>query len=106
MAGVEAPEFKALPVQIRARVGLRGLAKILTQISDQQISVAEQEGHFVFSIHRCPSCWGRTGADQPVCYLYIGILQEGIEWITGRKECLVKEVKCAAQRNLRLMNHP
>ena len=97
MAGVEAPEFKALPVQIRTRIGLRGLAQVLTQISDQQIKVEEQEDGFLFSVHRCPSCWGRTGADQPVCYLYVGILQEGIEWITGSKDCSVKEVKCAAQ---------
>jgi predicted hydrocarbon binding protein len=81
------------------RIGLRGFAQALSQLSDQKINIEEKADCFAVTIRDCPNCWDRSGADQPVCYLYTGMLQEAIEWITGSKECSVKEVHCMAQGN-------
>jgi hypothetical protein len=37
--------------------------------------VDEKDNEFVWTIHRCPICWTRKGADKPVCYISTGLLQ-------------------------------
>ena len=39
-------------------------------------------------------CWGRHGADKPVCYIATGLLQESLKWVSGGKEFRVNESKC------------
>jgi hypothetical protein len=96
MAGVSDTAFKSLPLPIKLRIGLPAMAKIFSQTSDQQATVAEHSCEFIYTIHRCPVCWGRKGLDKPVCFLTIGLLQEGLKWISGGLEFRVHEDQCVA----------
>lgn len=96
LAGVGDLAFKVLPLQAKLRIGVPAMAKIFSQMSDQISTVDEQENEFVYTIHRCPVCWGRSGADKPVCFVAVGLLQEGLKWVSGGNEFRVNESKCIA----------
>ena len=96
LAGAGDLAFKVLPLQAKMRIGIPAMARIFTQISDQLTTVEEKENEFIYTIHRCPVCWGRTGADKPVCFVAVGLLQEGLKWVSGGNEFRVNESKCVA----------
>jgi len=96
LAGVGDLAFKVLPLRAKMRIGVPTMARIFSQISDQHSTVEEIENEFVYTIHRCPLCWGRKGLDKPVCFMGAGLLQEGLKWISGGSEFRVNETKCMA----------
>ena len=96
LAGVGDLAFKVLPLQAKMRIGIPAMAKIFSQISDQYSTVQERDNEFIYTIHRCPVCWGRSGLDKPVCFIAVGLLQEGLKWISGGNEFRVNESKCVA----------
>ncbi|MCP4140583.1 MAG: 4-vinyl reductase [Chloroflexi bacterium] len=96
LAGAGDLAFKVLPLQAKLRIGLPAMAKIFSQISDQHSTVEEKDSEFVYTIHKCPVCWGRTGSDKPVCFIATGLLQEGLKWISGGNEFRVNESRCHA----------
>jgi predicted hydrocarbon binding protein len=96
LAGVGDLAFKVLPLQAKLRIGLPAMAKIFSQVSDQHSTVEEHENEFVYTIHKCPVCWGRTGVDKPCCFIAVGLLQEGVKWVSGGNEFRVNESKCVA----------
>lgn len=98
LAGVGDLAFKVLPLQAKLRIGLPAMAKIFSQFSDQVTTVEEQDHVYVYTIHRCPVCWGRHGtSDKPVCFMAVGLLQEGLKWVSGGSEFRVDESKCVAK---------
>jgi hypothetical protein len=88
--------FKVLPLQVKLRVGLPAMARIFSQTSDQYSTVVERDNDFVYTIHRCPVCWGRHGLDKPVCYIANGLIQGGVKWVSGGLEFRVNEQHCFA----------
>ncbi len=96
LAGAGDLAFKVLPLNAKMRIGIPAMAKIFSQISDQHSTVSERETDFVYTIHRCPVCWGRSNADRPVCYIAVGLLQEGLKWVSGGLEFKVYETQCTA----------
>jgi predicted hydrocarbon binding protein len=96
LAGAGDLAFKVLPLQAHMRIGIPAMAKIFTQVSDQHSTVEEHENEFVYTIHKCPVCWGRTGVDKPACFIAVGLLQEGLKWVSGGNEFRVNESKCIA----------
>ena len=96
LAGIGDLAIKVLPMNTKVRIGLNALAKLYTNYSDQYTTVSEREDTFLYSIHRCPVCWGRSGENKPVCFLYVGLLQEGLRFISNGKEFRVYESKCIA----------
>ena len=96
LAGVKDPAFQALPMEPRLKIGLAAIARILSQISDQQNTLQAGENGFTFTVQRCPHCWGRSGLDHAVCYLGLGLLQEGLKWLSGGRELAVLETRCKA----------
>jgi len=96
LAGVGDLAFRVLPLMTKMRIGVPTMARIFSQISDQHSTVEELESEFVYSIHRCPVCWGRSGLDKPVCYVAVGLLQEGLKWLSVGSEFRVNESKCIA----------
>ena len=96
LAGVGDLAFKVLPLQAKLRIGLPAMAKIFSQTSDQHSTVIEQDREFVYTIHRCPVCWGRHGLDKPVCFVATGLLQEGVKWVSGGLEWRINESRCVA----------
>jgi predicted hydrocarbon binding protein len=96
LAGVADLAFVVLPLQSKLRIGLPAFAKIFTQLTDQTTTVEEKDNEFIWTIHKCPCCWGRTGADKPVCYISTGLLQEALKWVSGGNEFRVNESRCVA----------
>jgi predicted hydrocarbon binding protein len=96
LAGAGDLAFKVLPLAAKLRIGVPAMAKIFSQMSDQISTVEELDDEFVYTIHRCPVCWGRHGSDKPVCFIAVGLLQEGLKWVSGGNEFRVNESKCVA----------
>ncbi len=96
LAGVADLAFVVLPLHAKLRIGVPAMAKIFSQLSDQLSTVEEKDNEFVYTIHKCPVCWGRHNADKPVCFIATGLLQEGLKWVSGGNEFRVNESKCVA----------
>lgn len=96
LAGAGDLAFKLLPLKTKMRIGLPAMARIFSQVSDQHSTVKEQEQAFIYTIHRCPVCWGRHGLSDPVCFIAVGLLKEGLKWVSGGHEFQVNETQCVA----------
>jgi predicted hydrocarbon binding protein len=96
LAGAGDLAFKVLPLQAKLRIGLPAMARIFSQVSDQHSTVDENDDNFIYTIHRCPICWNRSGLDKPVCFIAVGLLQEALKWVSGGSEFRVNESKCVA----------
>lgn len=96
LAGAGDLAFKVLPMQVKLRIGLPAMARIFTQVSDQHSTVQEFDTEFIYTIHRCPVCWGRKDLDKPVCFIAVGLLQEGLKWVSGGHEFRVYETQCVS----------
>lgn len=98
LAGAGDLAFKVLPLHIKIKIGLPAMARIFTQTSDQHSTVEEKDDHFIYTIHKCPVCYGRH-IDKPGCHIATGLLQEGLKWVSGGYEFRVVETKCIAVGN-------
>ena len=96
LEGVGDLAFRILPMQKKIRFVLNALARISSEKSDQITNLEETEEHILYHIIRCPVCWGRTGEDHGVCYYMVGLLKEGLHWVSGGKEFNITETKCIA----------
>jgi predicted hydrocarbon binding protein len=96
LAGAGDMAFKILPLHTKMRIGIPAMARIFSQMSDQYSTSKEVDDTFVYTIHRCPVCWGRRELDKPVCFIAVGLLQEGLKWLSGGKEFRINESKCVA----------
>ncbi len=96
LAGAGDLAFKVLPLNAKMRIGLPAMAKIFSQVSDQKTTVEERDDVFVYTIHQCPVCYGRHDSDKPVCFMAVGLLQEGLKWLSGGNEFRVNESRCKA----------
>jgi predicted hydrocarbon binding protein len=96
LAGAGDMAFKILPLHTKMRIGIPAMARIFSQLSDQYSTSKEVDDTFVYTIHRCPVCWGRRELDKPVCFIAVGLLQEGLKWLSGGKEFRINESKCIA----------
>jgi hypothetical protein len=90
LVGVGDLAFKVLPLQIKLRIGLPAMAKIFTQTSDQLSTVEEKPDHYIYTIHRCPVCWGRH-TEKPACNYANGLLQASLKWVSGGNEFRVMQ---------------
>jgi predicted hydrocarbon binding protein len=95
LAGAGDLAFKILPLSTKLRIGIPAMAKIFSTTSDQLSTVQEKDDHFLYTIHRCPVCYGRQ-TDKPCCHIATGLLQEGLRWVSGGREFKVVEVACIA----------
>jgi len=96
LAGVADLAFVVLPLQAKLRIGLTAFAKMFVQLTDQDTVVEERDGSFVWTIRKCPCCWGRMNEDKPVCFVSTGLLLESLKWVSGGNEFRVSETKCIA----------
>jgi predicted hydrocarbon binding protein len=90
LAGVGDLAFKVLPMQIKLRIGIPAMAKIFSQTSDQLSTVEEKPDQFIYTIHRCPVCWGRH-TEKPACNYAAGLLQASLKWVSGGNEFRVMQ---------------
>lgn len=95
LAGVRDPAFTALPLEERSELGLKALAAIFTNFSDQTSTVRDQYDSYLFETPYSPMAWGRT-ADRPICHALVGIIQESLRWASDGYEFHVQEIACRA----------
>lgn len=95
LAGVGDLAFKVLPLATKMRIGLPAMARVFTQFSDQITRVESFDDYQLYYIDRCPVCWGRE-SDRQICYVAVGLLQEGLRWVSGGLEFRVEETECVA----------
>jgi len=95
LAGVGDLAFKVLPLSAKLKAGLPALAKIFTQFSDQVSTVEDKGEYYTYTMNPCPVCWGRT-ADRPICFAGMGVIEEGLHWVSGGKKFRVDEIECVA----------
>ena len=85
--------FKVIPLETKIKVGLKAMAETFSKFSDQETDVAEDGDKFVYTIYKDPLSWGRS-SDRPVGHGAIGILQEGLRWVSGGRDFKVEQVEC------------
>ncbi|PKO12020.1 MAG: 4-vinyl reductase [Chloroflexi bacterium HGW-Chloroflexi-10] len=95
LAGAGDLAFKVLPLQTKLKIGLPAMARIFTQTSDQHSTVEERDDHYIYTIHKCPCCYGRQ-TDKASCFVATGLIQEGLKWVSGGHEFRVNESLCMA----------
>lgn len=97
LAGAGDLAFRVLPLQTKLKAGLPALAKIFSQVSDQETTVEEYDTEYHYIIHKCPICWRRKSSDgKPVGHMAAGVLQEALNWVSGGHEFNVTETECVA----------
>jgi predicted hydrocarbon binding protein len=95
LIGVSELTFKTIPLKIKLKIGLTALVETFAKFSDVLAEVVDAGDHFIYTIHRCPGCWGRT-SDRPICYNAVGVIEEGLRWVSNGKSFRVEEVACRA----------
>lgn len=87
--------FRILPLNLRARLGLEVVVEILNRYSDHLVSLHQEEDAYFVVAERCGACWERR-TTYPACALVVGLLQEGLYWISGGHLFAVEETTCMA----------
>ncbi len=87
--------FRLLPLGMKLKVGFNAFAETFNKFTDQIVRLEEEGDRFLWIIERCPVCWGRHTKD-PCCHLAVGLLQEGLHWVSGGKNFQIDEVSCIA----------
>lgn len=95
MLGLTELAFRLLSLSTKLRAGTKTFADLFNKHTDQKVSVEERGGKILWHIERCPVCWARK-ADEPVCHLAVGLLQEALYWVSGGKVFNVEETDCIA----------
>lgn len=96
LMGVTEMAFRLLPLRTKLRVGAKYLADLFNHHTSQKVRLEETETKIFWHIERCPLCWERK-ADEPICHLAVGVLQEALYWVSGGKVFNVAETTCIAQ---------
>jgi hypothetical protein len=91
LVGVGDLAFKVLPLTAKLRIGIPAMAKVFTTTSDQLSTVVDKGDHYLYTIHRCPVCWGRK-TDKPACFMATGLLLAGGKWISGGMDFKITQV--------------
>jgi predicted hydrocarbon binding protein len=87
--------LRILPLRMRFRLGFEVLAQMFDRFSDQVVDLEEDERYFSWVMERCGVCWGRHTA-APCCDLMVGLLEEGLYWLSGGERFFIEESSCIA----------
>jgi len=93
--GIADLALRLIPLGIKIKIGAETFVSIFNRFSDQIVVLEEFSDHYIWNNERCAVCWGRR-TDTPCCHLAVGILKEGLHWVSGGHDFLVEEVACIA----------
>lgn len=96
MLGLTEIAFRLLPLPTKLHIGAKAFADLFNKHTDQKVRVEEKDNKIFWHIERCPLCWDRK-AEEPICHLAAGLLQEALYWVSGGKIFNVEETACIAQ---------
>ena len=94
MVGMTDLAMRLVPLKIKMSLGLNAMAKVFNSVSDQVTTVTEKENVFLYSISRCPACWGLHQEERPICAMQIGLILEGLSWLSGGRKFKISEMEC------------
>ena len=91
--------IKLLPISSQIKTVLEGIQSDLEKIykaanHDPGVSIIDRGQTWAYVDQCCALCAGKE-ADVPICWSWVGTLEESLQWLTG-KEFAVKQVKCRA----------
>lgn len=86
--------MKVSNLDAKAKIGLEFFSKFFNSVSDQQVSIGEDDKNWIWTIERCPMCWTRDDEAEPVCYLAVGVLQGAFAWISDNKRFRIQPTEC------------
>jgi predicted hydrocarbon binding protein len=93
--GIADSLLRILPLRMRFRIGFEVLAQMFDRFSDHVVRLEEDEQYFRWVTERCGVCWGRR-SDTPCCDLIVGLLEEGLYWLSGGASFFIEESSCIA----------
>lgn len=96
MLGLTEIAFRLLPLSAKLHTGAKTFADLFNKHTDQKVHVEEKDNNIFWHIERCPLCWERK-AEEPICHLAVGLLQEALYWVSGGKVFNVEETACIAR---------
>ncbi len=96
MLGLTEMAFRLLSLPTKLHNGTKVFADLFNKHTDQKVAVEEIDNKILWKIERCPLCWERK-ADEPVCHLAVGLLQESLYWLSGGKIFNIEETACIAR---------
>ena len=90
---------KVLPLPAQIKIGLdtiqNGFRKLAGSVGQElQLSIEDRGDKWAYTAHDCAMCGGKQ-ADDRICWLFNGTLQESLHWQTG-KDLQIEEVECRA----------
>ena len=90
---------KVLPIPAQLKIGLEnmqdGFHKLYQPTGrDMRLRLEDRDDRLAYVAEDCPTCAGKH-ASEPMCWQWVGTLQEALRWLTG-KEFEVQEVECRA----------
>ena len=94
--GLMETAFRLLPLPTKLHAGAKSFADLFNHHTDQVVRIEETDLYIFWHIERCPLCWGRQ-AEEPICHLAVGLLQESLYWLSGGKIFNVEETHCIAR---------
>jgi predicted hydrocarbon binding protein len=97
LAGISSDAFRSLPLQTKLRIGLQAMARVFSQISDQVTIVDDDGDSYRYIVQQCPECWGLRDKEKAICSYGGGLLEEGLNYISGGSEFRVLETRCMAK---------
>jgi predicted hydrocarbon binding protein len=87
--------FRMLPMPARILKVCEALAELFNTLTDQRVKLEHDKVNIYWQIERCPYCWSRQ-AEEPVCSLAVGLLQEALHWACSGRHFNVEETSCLA----------
>ncbi len=93
--GIADLALRLIPLGMKIKIGAETFAGIFNRFSDQIVVLEEFSDHYMWNNERCAVCWGRH-TEGPCCHLAVGILAEGLRWVSGGHEFRVEETACIA----------
>jgi len=96
MLGLTEMAFRLLPLPTKLHTGAKAFADLFNKHTDQKVRIEEKDNKIFWHIDRCPLCWERK-AEEPICHLAVGLLQESLYWVSGGKVFNVEETTCIAR---------
>jgi predicted hydrocarbon binding protein len=90
--GLAGIALKALPMGARMKLVLDNITKAANEDVNLQAHLREEPDAFYYVNEECPCRW-RPKHDSPACFTTVGVLQESMNWATG-KNFKVEEVAC------------
>lgn len=90
---------KVLPIPMQLKIGLSHIQSGFTNLNKAagqqvQLRLDDLGDRFSYVDHHCWQCAGKA-ADEPICLIRAGTLQEALHWLTGQ-EFEVHETECRA----------